>query len=250
MKRIKTIQEMGSTILFVAHDVGAVRTLCENVVWLDGGRVRMAGDVFPVTGSYMESLFDDHATEVAVPISDEHCLHPLTESVINGSVNAPQPKIEAYDAKPVTHWGSHVGSILHAGIYNAQRERINVIKWGEEIEVQIGFKVPLNASRQHLSVAFSIKNLKGTDLIVSTTHDWGTTHFEEKNDAYLARFKFSNYLINDKYLLVVAIEDRSSAAIHYYEYLEGAHYFSSVADTRLFGLFQPQIQQEVTATHE
>ncbi len=31
----------------------------------------------------------------------------------------------------------------------------------------------------------------------------------------------------------------------YYEYLEGAHYFSSLADERFFGLFQPPIEQRI-----
>jgi lipopolysaccharide transport system ATP-binding protein len=54
-----------------------------------------------------------------------------------------------------------------------------------------------------------------------------------------------NPLVTGKYLLVAAVENRLHRDIHYYEYLEGAHYFSSLADQRFFGIFQPMIQQSV-----
>jgi len=232
MKRIKVIQESGASILFVSHDVGSVRTLCERAIWLEGGGVRMAGEVFPVTGHYMEYLFDESK--------------PSGQS---GSIVSPPGSSditkEDFDHKPVTHWGSHVGCIKHAGIYGTDGTRKDIVRWNEEIEVRIVFAPPSVADRAHLSAAFSIKNLDGTDLIVSTTCDRQAMPFDLHAHAFRVSCRFRNPLVSGKYLLVAAIEDRSSAAIHYYEYLEGAHYFASVADTRLFGMFQPEISREV-----
>jgi len=44
---------------------------------------------------------------------------------------------------------------------------------------------------------------------------------------------------------LAAVEKRQHRDIHYYEYLEGAHYFSSLADQPFFGPFQPAIKQHV-----
>jgi lipopolysaccharide transport system ATP-binding protein len=52
-----------------------------------------------------------------------------------------------------------------------------------------------------------------------------------------------NPLVTGKYLLVAAVENREYRDIHYFEYIEGAHYFSSLADEHIFGIFQPSIQQ-------
>jgi lipopolysaccharide transport system ATP-binding protein len=54
MRRIKEIQDRGATILFVSHDVSSVRTLCQRAIWLDKGITVEDGDVFPVTGKYMD----------------------------------------------------------------------------------------------------------------------------------------------------------------------------------------------------
>ncbi|MFT2633414.1 hypothetical protein ACMWP7_25630, partial [Escherichia coli] len=56
---IKDIKLQGTSILFVSHDISSVRTLCDRAIWLDSGAVLDQGDVFPVTGRYMEHIFKD-----------------------------------------------------------------------------------------------------------------------------------------------------------------------------------------------
>ena len=90
----------------------------------------------------------------------------------------------------------------------------------------------------------SIKDLKGTDLIVSTTYDFKKKRLPEAENFSVA-FRLINSLVTGKYLLVAAVENRQNIVIHYYEYLEGAHYFSSLTNDRFFGLFQPQIKQHI-----
>ena len=233
MNRIKVIQDRGTSIMFVSHDVGAVRTLCGRAIWLEEGQVRMAGDVFPVTGHYMEYLFDDRSrtSEVGGTIEAFNC----------ASVSSN----DGLDHKPISHWGSHIGCIRQAGIYGVDNNRKDAVRWNEEIEVRIVFMPPPNIDRTTLSAAFSIKDLNGTDLIVFTTYDCKENQFDLQATTFRLSCRFRNPLVTGTYLLVAAIEDRSSAAIHYYEYFEGAHYFASVADTRLFGIFHPQIDFQV-----
>lgn len=244
MRRIKEIKERGTTILFVSHDVGSIRTLCERVVWLDKGRLVEQGDVFPVTGRYMEFMFrDEQSEEQALQAEIERQQQDLPQGSARPALAGEAPGI-LLDARPVTHWGSHKGSILSAAVLDAQGERKNVHYWNSAIEVRIDLHIPADISREHLSVAFSIKDLQGSDLIVSTTHD-----FDEKilPDAqfFSVSFQLNNYLLTGKYLLVAALENRQHSDIHYYEYVEGAHYFSSLSDARLFGQFQPPIQHSI-----
>jgi lipopolysaccharide transport system ATP-binding protein len=43
------------TVLFVSHNVGAVKALCTRAIWLDDGRLRMSGDPETVTKAYLDS---------------------------------------------------------------------------------------------------------------------------------------------------------------------------------------------------
>jgi lipopolysaccharide transport system ATP-binding protein len=263
MRRIKDIQDQGATILFVSHDVGSVRTLCGRALWLDKGRLVEQGHVFPVTGRYMEFMFSDEETEGSTlreeivakqqatqPDSDARPAVTQGASVSvtpteSASANATLKKSPAaLDARPVTHWGSHKGMILSAAVRDEYGVRKDVYTWATLIDVVIDVCAPKDISREHLSVAFSIKDLKGTDLIVSTTHDFECKRLPEK-DRFSVSFRLINPLVTGKYLLVAAVESRRQRDIHYYEYLEGAHYFSSLSNERFFGLFQPPIEQQV-----
>ncbi|MFZ6709144.1 ABC transporter ATP-binding protein [Undibacterium sp. TC9W] len=243
MRRIKDIQKTGASILFVSHDVSSVRTLCDRAIWLDKGRMLEQGDVFPVTGRYMEMMFhDDDASD-----DDEHeAMHAANVPVLANVLAEVAAEDIALDSRPVTHWGSHKGLILSAAVLDAGRARRDVHEWGKSMEIRISLRIPQSIDREHLSVAVSIKDLKGSDLIVSTTHDFETRRLPE-DEEFEVSFTLTNPLVTGKYLLVAAVENRLHRDIHYYEYIEGAHYFSSLADQRFFGLFQPPISQEIVA---
>jgi ABC-type polysaccharide/polyol phosphate transport system ATPase subunit len=55
LRRIKNFREDGGTILFVSHDMQAVRDLCSRTVWLDHGRVQMDGPSQDVVAGYLAS---------------------------------------------------------------------------------------------------------------------------------------------------------------------------------------------------
>ena len=46
------VGEMGRTILFVSHNIGTVRSLCERSIWLEKGQIRMIGPTAEVTDKY------------------------------------------------------------------------------------------------------------------------------------------------------------------------------------------------------
>jgi lipopolysaccharide transport system ATP-binding protein len=260
MRRIKDLQEQGATILFVSHDVASVRTLCDRALWLDKGSLVEQGDVFPVTGRYMEFMFRDEAAEEDTLrgeiTSRQQAISPESDPLLAVAQGVSVPVAaagialaiatleEPLDARPVMHWGSHKGLILSAAVHDKQGARKNVHAWGAVLDVVIDVRVPMNISREHLSVAFSIKDTKGTDLIVSTTHDFKCSQLPEK-ERFSVSFRLVNPLVTGKYLLVAAVENRQYRDIHYYEYVEGAHYFSSFANERFFGLFQPAIEQQI-----
>lgn len=260
MRRIKEVKEGGTTILFVSHDVGSVRTLCDFAIWLDRGRLIDKGGVFPVSGRYMEFIFrddvspaqefDDGASPGAgeaqrVGAAGPSGRHPGGHG--SGDSIAPGHGGESsvpLDSRPVTHWGSHRGLILSASVRDKSGIRRDVHRWAAEVEVLIEVQVPAAIPRDQLGLSFSIKDLKGTDLIVSTTRD--ITHLTlPQGERFAVSFRFVNPLVTGKYLLVAAVENRQQRDIHYYEYLEGAHYFSSLADEPFFGLFQPAIEQHL-----
>jgi ABC-type polysaccharide/polyol phosphate transport system ATPase subunit len=50
--RISELRELGTTFIFVSHNLAAVRLLCERAIWIEGGRVQDDGDSQRVTDSF------------------------------------------------------------------------------------------------------------------------------------------------------------------------------------------------------
>ena len=263
LNRIKSMQGNGVTILFVSHDVGAVRTLCERAVWLDQGKVRMLGDAFSVTAQYNQFLFqtdtegqpqeengvclmETHGAESA-HVADMASSNNTEESLCRSDSNAAVELMAKH--RPINRWGSHLGSIIDAGIFNARGELLSAIKAFDDIEIRVRVCPPKAADRSTLSIAISLKDLRGTDLIVSTTWDQRSLDFTQAGDVVLVRFKLKNRLNAGNYLLVVALEDRASVMPQYYEYIEGAYYFSSLTEHKFFGVFVTDVEQMMDIHH-
>jgi len=268
MRRIQEIKQQGTSIVFVSHDVASVRALCDRVVWLDDGIVIDQGDVFPVTGRYMEFMFKDDLagsgnpaetvpleTKLSMPHATYHTID--LQSEVESEMDASLPKIKSkaesstnkLDSRPVTHWGSNRGLILSATVCDCQGSRKDVFHWGDRIEINIDVQIPKEISRENLSVAFSIKDIKGTDLVGSTTHASEIPKWPDA-ERFKVSFRMNNLLVTGMYILVAAVENRHNRDIHYYEYVEGAHYFSSLASHQFYGIYQPQIELEIKVKND
>ncbi len=250
LNRIKAMQAEGVTILFVSHDVGAVRSLCERALWLDKGRVRMLGDAFSVTAQYNQYLFESDDDGAPVPAIAPDVAHTAPAESPQASDASTDAQTAMRKLQPINHWGSHVGSILDAGIFNARGERTSVFDVGQPMIVRVRFAPPAHANRSAMSVAFSLKDLRGTDLLVSTTWDQDKTGMDPYAAVLSTEFRLTNHLNAGDYLLAVALEDRSGVLPQYYEYIEGAHYFSSLTDRKLYGAFIAQVEQSTKTIPE
>lgn len=236
MDRIRQMKARGVTILFVSHDVAAVRQLCDRVLWLDGGRVRMLGDVLTVTSRYMEALFgaNDDLNPGAAPIAVE-------------GMDAP-PAGGAREHHPLVRWGSHVGSIIEVALTDVHGRPVELVEDDAALELRVLFRAPPESSRDRLAVAFSIKDTNGTDLFVSSTLDkLKTCPVPLVGDVFQARFAWKNMLAPGDYLLVVALEDRRGAVIDYFDYIEGARYFSTAFSRIVHGRFVVPVDQSLVA---
>lgn len=71
--KMQGVTRQGRTVLFVSHNMTAIRNLCTRAIWLHGGRVLESGDTASVTEAYLrqsaraESLADLAAVIRSVP---------------------------------------------------------------------------------------------------------------------------------------------------------------------------------------
>jgi len=55
IRRLKAFHQKGGTLLAVSHNLGQVTELCSRAVWMEKGRIRLAGKIEPVLDAYKSS---------------------------------------------------------------------------------------------------------------------------------------------------------------------------------------------------
>ena len=52
MTRMRQMIDQGATLLFISHDIGAVKAICQKVIWLEHGKIRQQGPTNEVANLY------------------------------------------------------------------------------------------------------------------------------------------------------------------------------------------------------
>src|SRR5271154_1697378 len=76
--KMQEVSRSGRTIVFVSHQMGQMRRLCERVIWIDGGQIRKQGRAGEIIADYESSSL---RSEIG-PGTENHCF-------LNWSVSGP-----------------------------------------------------------------------------------------------------------------------------------------------------------------
>ncbi|MEY4401352.1 MAG: hypothetical protein RL072_1217 [Actinomycetota bacterium] len=103
-EKIEQFRREGRTILVVSHSLGLVQQLCNTVVWLEKGRVKMVGDANDVIASYTGNTYGNF-TQV--------------------------------DAGSKTRWGTGDAQVTQVALVDTNEQPLDTIQSGGEIRVAI-----------------------------------------------------------------------------------------------------------------
>jgi lipopolysaccharide transport system ATP-binding protein len=116
LKKMGDATTQGRTVLFVSHNMPAVKSFCQNAVWLKQGRIVDLGDSASVVGRYLHSVsrvdLDDVARHIeSLPPDPVFRLRSLrilqadreTTNVLNGEPMQIEIAFEAYTSTPGLH---------------------------------------------------------------------------------------------------------------------------------------------------
>ena len=255
-KKFKDFKEKGVTILYVGHDIATLRSFCDRCIWLNHGEIVDSGDPAYISAQYMEfmylddiSAFTNYKALKKGGKKNEAKEGPDDSALIDGLSTREKSASVPENAKLLAHWGTKPG--LLRGIH-LSREGEDITFCHPEDNLTLSFSIPYipDIDYDTLSVSFSIKNREGLDFIVSTTFEAGIRLTGDKHSGYTFNFNFQPRLTNGEYYLALAVENRSTMPMTYYEYMEGAWYFKVFKPGPQFGQFLPQIDIDVVSTGE
>ncbi len=247
------LKARGTSILFVTHDVGAVRRFCEQAIWLEGGRCAASGDVYDVTSAYTEFMLvgpEAGSSNRSDRSTDDKTAPQVAFDQLEGGAS-PEAFANRYPYvperhKPLRRWGSHVGAIRAVEVTGEDGAPNAEFEVGTEIEVHIVTDLPSDVPRDGLSVGMGIRSVDGNDLVIRSTYDDAQWRTLPGTSLIHVIFRITNILGNGEYRLAVTLENRASPIPNYYDFIEGALYFKSSSQRYRWGLVVPDIAITVT----
>lgn len=217
--KFKEFKQRGTTILYVGHDVGLMKKFCDTAIWLNHGQIVMTGDPAYVAAQYTEFMYVESEKEPELNFEDGN-----------------KEELERKKQEVITHWGTKVGTITNIKLSDTEGNEKMSYEPNDRIKIHVEFKDDKEFEYDKFSVAFSIKNKEGMDLIVKSTYEENIVF--ERNDLISVDFTFEPHLASGEYYVVIALEDRKNASILYYEYIEGAAFFKIYTEKATYGLFE------------
>lgn len=144
MRRIHDLRAGGTTILFVSHEAGDVKALCERCVWLDRGALRSIGEADAVIAEYLSDTVRRERKRDALPASE-----PVAE--IAG-----------------THrYGNGAAKIVSVQLVTPTGERLKA--WVPNLSVVLRITFRVLADLPVPIVGFLVRNAKGETIFGSNT---------------------------------------------------------------------------------
>lgn len=184
--KFEEFKEMGKTILIVSHDLSSIAKYCDKVVFLNQGVKMDEGEPKYIIDEYKKALVkqlggvsvDDFNSEsesdilsgqdgekkVAMPDKPGYGTSSANPNLWKSNLRL-NPKVNAY--------GNGAGEIVDFAILDDSGKITDIINKGSEFTIRM--KLRYHTHLEHPIAAFTIKDLKGTDLC-------GTNTMYEKND--------------------------------------------------------------------
>lgn len=119
MNHMQKMIEGGTTILFVSHDINAVRRFCHKALWLNKGNVMMYGESNKVADAYLDFL-------------------KLGEFSLE---KEEKPKKEEHTDLPEFVPGDTIADIVGFYVYNSQGKIVDEIAYNEPVTIEVIYDV-------------------------------------------------------------------------------------------------------------
>lgn len=221
LRRIKEMQERGTTILFVSHDLGAVRALCSRAILLNTGAVVIDGKPADVLNRYQRIIMArEEAYEAQAQVSTDEF----------------EPLADAYEKGAPLHYtfrhGDGSAEILSVNLLDAALKPIELVETGEAVYMRV--RVRFKRDVEEPVFGFLIRNRHGI-------HVYGTnTKLQEvsigqvrSGETVEVSFAFNCWLGIDSFNVAVAVHSADGVS---FDWLDGALFFQVMSVTGIEGV--------------
>jgi lipopolysaccharide transport system ATP-binding protein len=237
LRRIKELQERGTTVLFVSHDAAAVLALCSRAILMSAGRVISDGAPPDVLHHYQRIVMErEQAYE------DETARAETADARGEGDAALTDSEPGAPLRYTYRH-GDGTAEIVSAELLDAARRPAEIVETGAPLTVRV--RARFNRPADDVVVGFLITDHRGV-------HAYGTNTKEQQVDFGALRggdvievsFAFNCWLARGQFSVSLAVHSRDGVS---YDWLDGVLFFQVTSPALIEGV--ANLNASATARH-
>jgi ABC-type polysaccharide/polyol phosphate transport system ATPase subunit len=226
----------GKTILLVTHSLGLVERFCDEALWLDGGKVRGAGDPKRVVGAYLTDVERSEERELAateVRAQEGSGLKSQGPST-TATVPADAP-LDDMSRAVEGRWGSREIEITDVALTAEDGQASHIFQSGERIAVHL--KVRAHAPTSDFVFGIGLYNSEGVTCYGTNTDMEDFQPDEIRGDGEVTFTIDSLDLVEGTYKFDVAVHKRDGYPYDYHRLL---YTFRVKSRTKEVGIYRPR----------
>jgi len=226
MHRMRELLKKGTTVVFVTHDMAAVKSLCSEAILLRNGLIAKRGAAEEVVDEYCRRVILEE--EGTVPMKNGES--GVTRSPSGGVFRRDEAFIaRARDMRS----GSGEVMIQNVEILNDRGEAVSHCGSGDPVVVRVHLEFFADCDRTN--VGFLVRDRNGIEVVGTNLFVEGTSLKNRKaGDTLAVDFRFRNILRNGTYSVACAAgmsDDRGGYNVVTYDWVDNAVVF--VAEPRI-----------------
>jgi lipopolysaccharide transport system ATP-binding protein len=218
MRKIHELRAHGTTILFVSHEAGDVKALCERCLWLHKGVPRELGEADDVVAAYLSaSLRTDTQRRERPPRSTAPAFVPAADQ---------------------HRYGDGRATIIGADLVDNNRQSVRDATPRDRLVLRIGFRA--NAPMPSPIAGFLVRNGRGENIFGSNTarEDYPLPPMSPGDHNHVDFHWSVPDLVPGAYRISLAVSDGSVEGFEVCDYIEDAINWTIASSPGSRGYFQ------------
>lgn len=202
-RKFNEFKSQGKTIVFVSHDMSSVLKYCERCLLINKGKQIALGKSSEVIDIYKKILVNQYDEDKEIEAKEEKIVQKQNNKKIfndKGQDNGSVWKESMLQNPNFVEYGDGRAQIYDFAIFDENGEIASAIHKNTEFTIKL--KVRFNEEIKNPILAYTIKDLKGTEITgTNTMLEENNIQFAKPGDEFVVSFKQNMTLQGAQYLL-------------------------------------------------